>query len=138
VDGLLGTKMPPAKIDRTFEVIVADTDQARLTIQVAGWVNFYDELFGSREDVVGASLRLPSMVPQTLSGLSSFEGRLGLFFKQFSQSDNFGIGLHNRANNGFKGELSKAHELVEGTLKHPGETQGDFALSYTISETAWR
>jgi len=134
VEGLLGTTMPPIRINRDVEVIVADTDQARLTIQVAGWVNFYDELFGSREDVIGASLRLPSMLPQTLSAASSFEGRLGLFFKQFSRRDDFGVGRHDRTHNGYKGELSRSHELIEGKLKQPGETQGDFALSYTISE----
>ena len=137
VEGLLGTKMPPIRINRDFEVIVADADHARLTVQVAGWVNFYDELFGSREDVIGTSLRLPSMLPQTLSAASSFEGRLGLFFKQFSRSENFGVGPHDRTHNGYKGELSKAHELIEGKLKQPGETQADFALSYSISEKPW-
>ena len=134
VDGLLGTKPPPIKIDRNFEVMVADTAETRLTIQIAGWVNFYDELFGAREDIIGATFRFPSMVPQTLSAVSDFEGRIGLFFKQFSRADNFGVGPHNRPNDGYRGELSRAHELVEGKLKHPGETQGDFALSYTITE----
>lgn len=127
VDGLMGKRMAPIPINRQFEVIVPETDDARLTIQIAGWVNFYDELFGAREDIVGATLRLPSMLPQTLSAVSSFEGRIGSFFKQFSRSENFGVGPHREA-------LSKAHELVEGKLKHPGETQGDFTLSYTIRE----
>jgi hypothetical protein len=133
VDGLMGGKIAPLRINKDFAVILPDDDQARLTIQVAGWVNFYDELFGSREDVLGASLRLPSMLPQTLSMASSREGRIGLFFKQFSSADNFGIGAHNRPQSGYAGELSQAHELVEGKIKNQGETQGDFALSYTIT-----
>jgi hypothetical protein len=134
IDGLLGSKIPPVRINKAFEVIVPDTEQGRLTIQVAGWVNFYDELFGSREDVLSSALRLPSMLPQTLSVASSFEGRLGQFFKQFSRQENFGIGAHNRTQTGYTGELSKSHELVAGTLKNQSETQGDFALSYSIRE----
>lgn len=134
VDGLMGKRMAPIPINRQFEVIIPETEDARLTIQIAGWVNLYDELFGAREDTVGAAVRLPSMLPQTLSAVSSFEGRIGLFFKQFSSANNFGVGLHNRPNNGYSGELSKPHELVEGKFKHASETTGDFAVSYTITE----
>lgn len=137
--GVLDTKNPaarPIRIDRYFEVILPDNDDARLTVQVSGWVNVYDALFGAREDVLKTSLNVPAAVPQVFSQLSTSQGRIGLFFRQFSRADNFGIGDHNRG----KGELSKGFEHVDGATggNLPAtftETQGDFAVTYTIRET---
>lgn len=143
LDGLLGKGIPPVRIDKYFDVIVLDTDDARLTIQVSGWVNLYDALFGAREDILRTSLNVPSAIPQVFSQLSTSQGQIGLFFKQFSRTDNFGIGGHNRRQGSYTGELSKGFELIDGTInsgfpKSFGETQGDFAIAYTVTETPWR
>jgi hypothetical protein len=140
VEGLLGTPLPPAKIDKYFQVIVPDTEDARLTIQLSGWVNIYDALFGSREDALETGLNLPSGAPQIVTPLSSYEGQIGIFFKQFSRVQNFGVGNHNQQNGDYLGELSAAFEEIDGTqkggvVKGPAETEGDFAVAYTISET---
>jgi hypothetical protein len=141
VQGLIGGALPPVTIDKYFQVIVPDSSDARVTIQVAGWVNVYDALFGARENVLNASLNIPSGVPQVVSPLSTSEGKIGLFFKQFSTADNFGIGGHNRRQSGYAGELSTSYEEIDGSpksglIKGVAETNGDFAVSYTISETA--
>lgn len=142
VERLLGTAMPPLTIDKYFQVIVPELDEARLTLQVSGWVNFYDALFGGREDMLNTALNVPSGVPQLFSQLSTSEGRIGLFFKQFSKADNFGIGSHNRKQGDYTGELSKGFEQIDGaTNGFPNsfaETQGDFAIAYTVTETPWR
>ena len=141
VDRLLGTSIPAQRVERDFQVIVPETNEARLTIQVAGWVNFYDDLFGAREDLLNSLLRMPAAVPQVFSQVSTREGRVGIFFRQFSRADNFGIGNHNASQESYKGELSKGFELVDGIPKGGfpkggyAETDGDFAIAYTITET---
>ena len=140
VDRLLGASMPAQRIDKSFQVIVPDTMDSRLTIQVSGWVNFYDDLFGAREDILNTALRIPTGIPQVFSQLSTPEGRVGIFFKQFSKGENFGIGSHNLSQTGYKGELSRGFEHVDGVpeggfLKNGfAETEGDFAIAYTITE----
>lgn len=140
--GLLGKAVPPVRVDKYFDVIVPDLDDARLTLQVSGWVNFYDALFGIREDMLNTALNVPSGVPQLSSQLSTSEGRIGLFFRQFSKADNFGIGSHNRRQGDYTGELSKGFEQIDGTTNGLpnsfAETQGDFAIAYTITERPWR
>jgi hypothetical protein len=136
IDGLLGAKSPTLKINRNLSVIVPETDDARLTIQVAGWVNFYDALFGAREDILTTSLNVPSGLTQVFSQLSTSQGRIGLFFRQFSRADNFGVGSRQ---SGPRRELSKGFEHVDGDKggNLPNtftETQGDFAVTYSISE----
>jgi hypothetical protein len=138
--GLVGAALPSVKIDKYFQVIVPDTEGARLTIQISGWVNVYDALFGAREDVLNTGLSLPSGVPQIVTPLSTTEGQIGVFFKQFSRANGFGVGGHNRRQGDYTGELSSAFEEIDGTpkgglLKGAEETQGDFAIAYTISET---
>jgi hypothetical protein len=128
------------KIDKYFQVIVPDTEDARLTIQISGWVNVYDALFGAREDILNTGLSLPSGVPQIVTPLSTTEGQIGVFFKQFSRANGFGVGGHNRRQGDYTGELSSTFEEIDGTpkgglLKGAEETQGDFAIAYTISET---
>ena len=122
---------------------MTDTDAARLTLQISGWVNFWDALFGAREDILNTSLNVPGGVPQVFSQLSTPEGRIGLFFKQFSKADNFGIGNHNQRQGDYLGELSIGFEHVDGPTgsgfpKSLTETQGDFAVAYSITETPWR
>ena len=87
------------------------------------------------EDILNTSLGLPGAFPQTFSRFSTSDGRVGLFFKQFSRADNFGIGNHNRRQATYPGELSKGYEGIDGKPQSFAETQGDFAISYTISET---
>lgn len=140
IEGLLGPKTPTLKINRNFDVIVPDTDDARLTIQVSGWVNFYDSLFGAREDILKTSLNMPSAFPQVFSQLSTSQGRIGLFFKQFSRANNFGIGDPRRGGSDPRRELSKGFEQLDGNTggdlpKTFTETQGDFAVTYSITET---
>jgi hypothetical protein len=134
IDRLLGPERPLVRIEKTFDVILPETSEATLTIQVAGWVNFYDSLFGVREDVLATSLSIPSALPQALSRLSTSDGRIGVFFRQFSRADNFGIGRHNQQRGNYLGELSRGHELIDGVRKSYEETDGDFALAYTIEE----
>jgi hypothetical protein len=140
LEGLFGRTVPTVKIDRQFRVFVPDTDDARLTIQVSGWVNLYDDLFGAREDLLTTFLRVPSGIPQVLSQLSTSEGRVGLFFRQFSKAESFGVGRHNLRQENHTGELSRGFEQVDGTTdsgfpKSFAETEGDFAIAYTISES---
>jgi hypothetical protein len=66
--------------------------------------------------------------------LSTSDGRIGVFFRQFSRADNFGIGRHNQQRGNYLGELSRGHELIDGVRKSYEETDGDFALAYTIEE----
>jgi hypothetical protein len=140
LEGLFGRTVPTVKIDRQFRVLVPDTDDASLTIQVSGWVNLYDDLFGAREDLLTTFLRVPSGIPQVLSQLSTSEGRVGLFFRQFSKAESFGVGRHNLRQENHTGELSRGFEQVDGTTdsgfpKSFAETEGDFAIAYTISES---
>jgi hypothetical protein len=135
----ISKKSGPTMIDKDFEVILPETDDARLTVQVSGWVNFYDSLFRVREDFLRTATRIPTGLPQTLSQLTTSEGQIGLFFKQFSLRDNFGIGSHNRRESNYAGELSRGYESISGEKNSgvPGnfnETQGDFAIAYTIRE----
>lgn len=139
IQGLLGATSTPVRIDKYFEVIVPDTEAARLTIQVSGWVNVFDGLFGAREDILTAGLNLPSGVPQLVTPLSTTEGQIGTFFKQFSRANNFGIGNHNDRRGDYGGELSTLFEQIDGKpkgglLKDASETDGDFAVAYTITE----
>jgi len=132
---LLSSAIPPLRVDKDFQVIVPDTDEARLTVQVSGWVDIYDKLFGAREDILQSFFNVPAGVPQVFSQLSTREGRIGIFFKQFSRANNFGIGNHNSIQGDFAGELSQQFELVEGKKDKNAETEGDFAIAYTIRET---
>jgi hypothetical protein len=134
LEGLLGKQREPANINKTLTVVVPETDDARLTIQVAGWVNFYDALFGVREDLIGTAIKTPGGIPQLFSRFSTSDGRVGIFFKQFSLRENFGIGNHNFPRANYRGELSRGHEGIEGKKYSYSETEGDFAMAYTISE----
>jgi len=134
LEGLLGKRREPATINKTFTVIVPETSDALLTIQIAGWVNFYDALFGAREDMLGTSVKTPGGVPQLFSRFSTSDGRIGMFFKQFSMRENFGVGNHNFQRENYKGELSRGHEGMEGKKYSYSETEGDFAVAYTITE----
>ena len=139
IEGILGTASPPAKINKTFQVIIPEVDGAFLTIQASGWVNVYDKLFGVREDFLRTALEGTTEVTQLLSQVSTSQGRIGLFFKQFSKANNFGIGPHNRKQEDYVGELSAGYEGINGDRESGfpqsyTETVGDFAISYTITE----
>jgi hypothetical protein len=62
-----------------------------------------------------------------------------LFFRQFSRADDFGIGGLSRNNSNPRRELSKGFEHLDGSTgsglpKTSTETQGDFAVTYSITE----
>ena len=64
-------------------------------------------------------------------------------FRDLRHRQPAGVGGHNRRQGDYIGELSSAFEEIDGTpkgglLKSAEETQGDFAIAYTISETPRR
>lgn len=133
---LLSTEIPPLTIEKDFRVIVPDTEEARLTIQVSGWVDVYDSLFGAREDILQTLFKLPGGTPQVLSQLSTSQGRIGIFLRQYSRANNFGVGEHNSVQGDFAGELSRQFEQIDGRRSDRDlETTGDFAIAYSIRET---
>jgi hypothetical protein len=128
-----GVPIPLRKVVDLYLPDDASTPEARLNIQISGWVNFFDSLFGSA-NLMDTGVKFP----QALSFLMTNQGAIGMFFKHFSRSDNFGVGHHCGGNcqDNAAGERSTAFKEVnsekgEGVLH--GDTDGDFAVFYHIS-----
>lgn len=129
----------PISVNFSTAVDMPNTDDARLIIQVSGWVSMIDSLFGSRFDPLKFSLKYTDAINAIqIKKLGDWghledaanEGHIGNFFRSYSlKRDDFGIG---KDYTGFPGDLSSRFQELDGDIGN-ADTAGDFTVFYKIT-----
>jgi hypothetical protein len=135
--GMIDGSIIPVNFSTTVDM--PNTADARLIIEVAGWVSMIDSLFGARFDPLKFSLKFTDALNmiqiKKLGDLGHIEdaaneGHIGNFFRSYSlKRDDFGIG---KDYTGFPGDLSSRFQELDGDIGN-ADTAGDFGVFYKIT-----
>jgi hypothetical protein len=124
-------------VNKEWNVVVPDDPSSRIYVEMVGWVNVFDSLFGSPDDL-RRLIGLPTQLEQLggeIEDLAGTQGKIGRVFKHFTLADLRSLSACTDGHSGNCMVLpSEPTEEIDGDKGDPSfaSTSGDYVIKNLV------